>query len=137
MSGSECEYPMVDNAPSDGDLSSEQVEVRKQKLEKLKAAGMTVYPNDFKPNHSPAALVASFATAGDEVLAAAPQDIRVAGRIMAIRRMGKASFFHLQDRRARLQVYIQQSGVGEETYGLFRSLDVGDVVGVEGHLFRT
>jgi lysyl-tRNA synthetase class 2 len=128
---------MVDNAPIDGDLSSEQVEVRKQKLEKLKAAGMTVYPNDFKPNHSPAALVASFATAGDEVLAAAPQDIRVAGRIMAIRRMGKASFFHLQDRRARLQVYIQQSGVGEETYGLFRSLDVGDVVGVEGHLFRT
>ena len=61
----------------------------------------------------------------------------MAGRIMAIRRMGKASFFHIQDRRARLQVYIQQAAVGEEGYTLFRSLDVGDIVGISGHLFRT
>jgi lysyl-tRNA synthetase class 2 len=56
---------------------------------------------------------------------------------MAVRRMGKASFFHLQDRRGRLQVYIQQNSVGEEIYGQFRQLDIGDIVGVEGHLFRT
>src|SRR5258708_40144575 len=56
---------------------------------------------------------------------------------MALRRMGKASFFHLQDRRGRLQIYIQQNSVGEEVYGLFRTLDVGDIVGVSGHLFRT
>ncbi|MGH7853365.1 MAG: OB-fold nucleic acid binding domain-containing protein, partial [Candidatus Binatia bacterium] len=101
--------------------SSEQVEVRKQKLEKLKAAGVSVYPNDFKPTYSAAALVAGFTAANDDELAAAPKVIRVAGRIMAIRRMGKASFFHLHDRRARLQVYIQQNAVGEEKYGLFRS----------------
>jgi lysyl-tRNA synthetase class 2 len=51
--------------------------------------------------------------------------------------MGKASFFHIQDRRGRLQVYIQQNRVGEETYNLFRTLDVGDIVGVSGYLFRT
>jgi lysyl-tRNA synthetase class 2 len=51
--------------------------------------------------------------------------------------MGKASFFHLQDRRGRLQVYIQQNAVGEQMYGLFRGLDVGDIVSAEGHLFRT
>lgn len=122
--------------PTAGEESSEQVEVRKQKLEKLKAAGVPVYPNDFRPNRSPSALVAEYAAATDAALAAA-QELRVAGRIMAIRRMGKASFFHLQDRRARLQVYIQQNAVGPEAYGFFRGLDVGDIVGAEGHLFRT
>ena len=128
---------MIDNAPSPGEESSEQVEVRKQKLEKLKAAGVPVYPNDFKPTFSASAIAASFAAASDEALAAAPHDIRVAGRIMAIRRMGKASFFHLQDRRGRLQVYIQQNALGEQMYVLFRGLDVGDIVSAEGHLFRT
>jgi len=56
---------------------------------------------------------------------------------MAIRRMGKASFFHIQDRRGRLQIYIQQNRVGEDVYGLFRTLDMGDIIGVAGHLFRT
>jgi lysyl-tRNA synthetase class 2 len=99
--------------------------------------GATVYPNDFKPTHSATALVNQFRPASDDELNTAPQDLRVAGRIMAIRRMGKASFFHVQDRRSRLQVYIQQNAVGEEAYGLFRNLDVGDIVGIEGHLFRT
>lgn len=128
---------MAENAPNPSEDAPEQVEVRKQKLEKIRASGAPLYPNDFKPTHSATALVSHFSSASDGELSRAPQDIKVAGRIMAIRRMGKASFFHIQDRRVRLQVYIQQSAVGEETYGLFRSLDVGDIVGVEGHLFRT
>jgi lysyl-tRNA synthetase, class II len=128
---------MAENAPNPSEDTPEQVEVRKQKLAKLKASGATVYPNDFKPTHSAAALVDQFTAARDEDLGAAPKDIKIAGRIMAIRRMGKASFFHVQDRRSRLQIYIQQNAVGEEAYGLFRTLDVGDIVGVEGHLFRT
>ena len=128
---------MVENAPNPSEDTPEQVEVRKQKLEKLRMSGATVYPNDFKPTHSATEVVTQFSAARDEDLGAAPKNIKLAGRIMAIRRMGKASFFHLQDRRSRLQVYIQQNAVGEEKYGLFRSLDVGDIVGVEGHLFRT
>ena len=128
---------MAKNAPNPTGDTPEQVEVRKQKLEKLRTSGATVYPNDFKPTHSATALVGQFNAASDEELNSAPKDIKFAGRIMAIRRMGKASFFHVQDRRSRLQVYIQQNVVGEETYGLFRSLDVGDIVGVAGHLFRT
>jgi lysyl-tRNA synthetase class 2 len=127
---------MIEDTPNLAE-SSEQMEVRRQKLEKLKASGASIYPNDFVPNHSASAIVASFSAATEEGLAAAPKNIRLAGRIMAIRRMGKASFFHLQDRRSRLQVYIQQQTVGTEMYGLFRGLDVGDIVGVEGHLFRT
>ena len=127
---------MIEDTPNPAE-SSEQMEVRRQKLEKLKASGASIYPNDFVPNHSASAIVATFSAATEEGLAAAPKNIRLAGRIMAIRRMGKASFFHLQDRRSRLQVYVQQQTVGAEMYGLFRGLDVGDIVGVEGHLFRT
>jgi lysyl-tRNA synthetase class 2 len=128
---------MADNdILSNGD-DSEQAEVRKQKLAKLKDSGAVVYPNDFKPSHSAFEIVARYGEASDEDLTAAPRDIRIAGRIMAIRRMGKASFFHLQDRRGRLQVYVQQNKLGEEGYALFRSLDLGDIVGVSGRLFRT
>jgi lysyl-tRNA synthetase, class II len=128
---------MADNdILSNGD-ESEQAEVRKQKLAKLKDSGEAVYPNDFKPTHAASEIVARYADANDEDLNAAPRDIRIAGRVMAIRRMGKASFFHLQDRRGRLQVYVQQNKLGEEGYALFRSLDLGDIVGVWGRLFRT
>jgi lysyl-tRNA synthetase class 2 len=122
------------NLPED---SNEQIEVRRQKLAKLKEAGGVLYPNDFKPTHSASEIVVKFAGADDEILGSAPQDIHIAGRIMAIRRMGKASFFHLQDRRGRLQIYAQQNTLGEAVYSLFRTLDVGDIVGVWGHLFRT
>src|SRR4026207_1384470 len=98
---------MAENAPNPGEDTSEQVEVRKQKLEKLRNSGATVYPNDFTPTHSATAIASQFTAASDEELGAAPQSIKLAGRIMAIRRMGKASFFHLQDRRSRLQGSLQ------------------------------
>jgi lysyl-tRNA synthetase, class II len=128
---------MADNDILQSEDSSEQAEVRKQKLAKLKESGAMVYPNDFKPTHSASEIVARYGAASDEDLNDAPGDIRIAGRVMAIRRMGKASFFHLQDRRGRLQVYVQQSKLGEDGYALFRSLDLGDIVGVSGRLFRT
>jgi lysyl-tRNA synthetase class 2 len=128
---------MADSENNLLDDSTEQIDVRRQKLAKLKESGAALYPNDFKTNHSASQIVADFANASDEELTAAPKNIRIAGRIMAIRRMGKASFFHLQDSRGRLQIYVQQNILGEETYALFRMLDVGDIVGVWGHLFRT
>jgi lysyl-tRNA synthetase class 2 len=128
---------MADNERLQSEDSSEQAEVRKQKLAKLKESGAALYPNDFKPSHSAADLAAKYGNVSEDELKAAPKDLRVAGRIMAIRRMGKASFFHLQDRRGRLQVYVQQNKLGEEAYGLFRTLDVGDIVAVWGELFRT
>jgi lysyl-tRNA synthetase, class II len=128
---------MADNDILPNGDDSEQAEVRKQKLAKLKDSGAVIYPNDFKPSHSAFEIVARYGEAGDEDLTAAPRGIRIAGRIMAIRRMGKASFFHLQDQRGRLQVYVQQNQLGEEGYALFRSFDLGDIVGVSGRLFRT
>jgi lysyl-tRNA synthetase class 2 len=127
--------PDVQKKPTED--TSEQVEIRRQKLAKLQAAGQPLYPNDFKPTHTANEVVGRFAGLNDEALAATPGEIHLAGRIMWIRHFGKASFFHVQDRRGRLQVYVRKERLGEDGYGLFQSLDVGDIVGVWGHLFRT
>ena len=117
--------------------AGEQMEVRRRKLADLKDAGHTIYSNDFKPTHTASGVAAQFGGHADEELVAAVHDIRLAGRIMAIRSFGKAAFFHVQDRRGRLQVYARKDRLGEEGFALFQSLDVGDIVGVWGHLFRT
>ena len=117
--------------------SSEQVEVRRQKLAKLKETGYPLYPNDFKPTHTLSEVVSKFGSLRNEELTAAPREVRLAGRVMAIRKMGKASFFHVQDRSGRLQVYARSDRLGDEGYALVRSLDIGDIVGIRGPLFRT
>jgi lysyl-tRNA synthetase class 2 len=116
---------------------SEQVEVRHEKLAKLKTLGCPAYPNDFKPSHTASEIVSKFAPLSDQELAATAHNVRVAGRIMGIRSFGKASFFHIQDHRGRLQVYARKDRLGDAGYALFQSLDVGDIVGGWGRLFRT
>ena len=63
--------------------------------------------------------------------------VRIAGRVMTIRHMGKAGFAHLQQNGERLQIYVKKDAVGERDFQLFKMLDIGDIVGVEGYLFRT
>jgi lysyl-tRNA synthetase class 2 len=98
---------------------------------------LPVYPNDFRPTGTTSEVLAKFGSLGDEELTRAPQELRLAGRIMGIRKMGKASFFHIQDRLGRLQVYARRDRLGDAGYALFQSLDVGDIIGVWGPLFRT
>jgi len=64
------------------------------------------------------------------------KDVKIAGRIMVIRRMGKASFTHIQDREGRIQIYLRKDEIGEE-YDAFKLMDIGDIVGVEGYVFKT
>jgi lysyl-tRNA synthetase class 2 len=126
----------MSNAENDSpDL--EQVEVRRQKLSKLKEAGVALYPNDFRPSHTTRDIHAACGSLADDELGALTIEPRVAGRVMAIRKMGKASFFHIQDRYGRLQCYARKDRLGDEGYALFQALDVGDIVGVWGRLFRT
>lgn len=116
---------------------TEQMEVRRQKLLKLKEAGHALYPNDFRPSHLTSQISADFGHLPDDQLSAQKTSFSLAGRIMGIRSFGKASFFHLQDRKGRLQVYVRRDRLGEEGFKLFQLLDVGDIVGVCGRLFRT
>ena len=117
--------------------TGEQIEVRRQKLARLREAGHKIYPNDFRPNHTTAEVVSKFNGCREEDLPSVASDISLAGRIMGIRKFGKASFFHLQDRRGRLQIYARKDRLGDDGYALFQSFDLGDIIGVSGHLFRT
>jgi lysyl-tRNA synthetase, class II len=119
------------------DEVNEQMEVRREKLAKLKNEGIAPYPNDFKASHTSAAILAQFGALSDAELKTQVGIFSLAGRIMAIRSFGKASFFQVHDRNGRLQVYARHDRLGETGYQLFRSFDLGDVVGVWGNLFRT
>jgi len=116
---------------------NEQVEVRRQKLAQLAINGAPLYPNDFKPTHTAEEVAAQFGGLNDEELPRMACDLSLAGRIMGVRSFGKASFFHVQDRSGRLQVYARKDRLGDEGYSLFQTVDVGDIVGVSGSLFRT
>jgi lysyl-tRNA synthetase class 2 len=128
---------MADEKKNSTEDTTEQVEVRRQKLARLKQAGHGHYPNDFKPTHSCGEVTGRFGELGEGELGQTGPKACVGGRIMGIRSFGKAAFFHIQDRSGRLQVYARKDRLGEEAYELFLSLDVGDIVGVWGHLFRT
>src|SRR5688500_2864636 len=115
----------------------EQTEVRRQKLAKLQDSGHALYHNHFRPTFTRAYLVSKFGGTTHAELTSHSDEIRVAGRILGIRKMGKASFFHIHDRRGRIQVYARKDRLGNDAYASFQSMDVGDVVGVHGRLFRT
>ncbi len=117
---------------------NEQILVRKQKLAALKESGVQTYPNDFFPSHTTADLQTRFASASEEELAKGTETVAIAGRILSLRHFGKAAFFHLQDRSGQIQVYVRQGDSPPEAVTLLKeSLDVGDIVGVTGPLFRT
>ena len=115
----------------------DQVVARRKKLADLRDLGCAPYPNDFRPRDTAADLLARYgATPGPE-LDAAPVVVVLAGRLMAFRNFGKAAFVQVQDRTGRLQVYVKQGDVGESHFAVFQRLDLGDIAGFEGRLFRT
>ncbi len=103
---------------------------RREELDGLKALGVNPYPSSFQRTATLAEARASFRDDGD------PIDVVVGGRIMSIRRMGKASFCHIQDESGRLQVYLKKEELGS-AYDAFRLMDIGDIIGVKGFVFRT
>ncbi len=109
---------------------------RRQKLAELRQQGVA-FPNDFQRTDMAADLLARHGAIAKEVLEADPVPVRLAGRMMLKRVMGKASFASLQDMSGRIQVYIARDQVGEAAYDAFKRMDLGDILGVEGVLFRT
>ncbi len=116
---------------------SDQVVQRRANLEALKQLGVDPYPQRFDGATPISRLVAEHSAKPAEELDAAQIVTRTAGRILAIRTFGKAGFLQLSDGRSRVQVYVRQDSVPELDFSVFRLLDLGDWVGVEGRLFRT
>jgi lysyl-tRNA synthetase class 2 len=115
----------------------EQIAQRKANLEALTALGVDVYPHSFERRHTVAALVDAHGAKDHDTLEAERPDTVTAGRILAIRSFGKANFLVISDGRARIQVYIRQDALPALDFQIFRLLDFGDWVGVDGRLFRT
>jgi lysyl-tRNA synthetase class 2 len=116
---------------------SDQVVQRRANLEELRKLGVEAYPRRFETAATIAALVADHGGKTGEELEAARPVTRVAGRILAVRSFGKANFLVLSDGKAKVQVYIRQDSLPERDFKVFKLLDLGDWVGVEGRLFRT
>ena len=116
---------------------SDQIVQRRANLEELRKLGIDVYPHSFDTEASIERIVADHGSRSGEELEAAQIRTRTAGRILAIRSFGKANFLVLSDGKARIQVYIRQDSLPERDFQIFKLLDLGDWVGVEGRLFRT
>ena len=110
---------------------------RKEKLQTLRDLGLSPYGTRYDVTHTVQQLLASYETKAKEELENNHIPCKIAGRIVAIRRFGKAGFASLQDGGDRLQVYLKKDLLGDESYQLCQELDLGDWIGVDGRLFRT
>ncbi|MGH9451921.1 MAG: lysine--tRNA ligase [Terriglobia bacterium] len=110
---------------------------RQKKLDSIRELGAEAYPRKFEFTDTLPQVLAEYSPRTAEDLAASKIPVRVAGRVMTIRPHGKAGFAHLAGGGVRLQVYVRQDAVGERDFDLFKLLDIGDVVGIDGYLFRT
>ena len=112
-------------------------ELRREKLKRIEALGQRTYPTKYEFTHTIPQVLAEYSEKTTEQLENPRINVRVAGRIMAIRLMGKAGFAHLQQEGQRLQIYVKKDAVGEKGFELYKLLDLGDHIGVTGYLFRT
>lgn len=108
----------------------EQELVRREKSAKLNSLGINPYGEKYAVTHHAAEVISRFDTLEG-------RQVSLSGRLMTIRSHGKATFANLQDESGRMQIYLRQDDVGEESYRLFELLDIGDLIGVSGEVFRT
>jgi len=104
---------------------------RIDKVEKLRQLGVDPYPYNYETTHNSKQIIDNFAELENQV------EVKVAGRLRLIRKMGKASFADIHDAEGKIQIYLRQDEVGEKMYEAFKLLDLGDIIGVEGVPFRT
>ncbi|MBC1566763.1 lysine--tRNA ligase [Listeria booriae] len=116
---------------------NDQLIVRREKLDTLRAEGIDPFGAKFVRTISPEEIVSQYEGKTKEELEEAAIEVSVAGRIMTKRVKGKVGFTHIQDRFHQVQIYIRKDGVGEEAYDLFKLADLGDIVGVTGMIFLT
>ncbi len=113
------------------------IEERRKKAETLESMGIHLHPAGYKCDMTASEAMKRFGQLDQATLEKEDKVFSVAGRIMAIRNFGKASFIHIKDRSGLLQAYIKKDKVGEEAHATFKYMDIGDFIGIEGTFFRT
>ena len=137
------EHPIASNAPPD---ENQLMQDRRDKLKALRVAQQdgkgVAFPNDFQPSNTAEQLFAAYDAHDANILAGMKVQVKVAGRMMLKRVMGKASFCTLQDasfgeNAGRIQIYVKGEDVGADVYAAFKHWDLGDIVAAEGLIFKT
>ena len=118
-------------------LEKKIYELRQQKLRQIEALGQQAYPHKFAFTHTIPQILAGFGNNTAEELEKGRVTVKVAGRMVAVRLMGKAGFAHLQQGGQKLQIYVKKDALGDKGFELYKLLDLGDHIGVSGYLFRT
>jgi lysyl-tRNA synthetase class 2 len=116
---------------------TDQEKVRREKADKIRELGIDPFGHRFERSDYAADIKQKYQDVDHDAFENMNDTATIAGRIMFIRKMGKASFFSIQDKTGKIQVYISINDVGEETYSLFKSADIGDIVGVKGKIMKT
>src|SRR3989344_5044100 len=111
------------------------VQQRIEKLNQIKSMGINPYPYNFNQKNHASEILNKFKKLKKHEIT--KEKVFIAGRIMTIRLMGKASFLHIQDETGKIQVYVRQDDIGENSYNLFKKFDMGDIIGIEGIVFST
>ncbi len=129
----------TDNAEQQAPVQQDENQLiaeRRAKLAEWRKTGKA-FPNDFQRENTAAKLLEGYGEKTAEELEGMPVEVKVAGRMMLKRVMGKASFATLQDLSGRIQIYVARDKVGEDVYAAFKTWDLGDIVGVVGPLMKT
>ena len=116
---------------------SELLKMRRKKLDEFSKEGINPFPNNFKAIHTSQEVRERFEDKGADELEKVEEEFFLAGRIMSIRNFGKAAFVHIQDRKGQIQAYIQKNVVANDGFRIFKKLDIGDFVGIQGRVFKT
>jgi len=111
---------------------SEILRVRREKLQKIKDNNINPFPYRYSRTHLTSEVIENF-----EDLSASEESVKIAGRIMSWRGHGKTLFAHIQDRTGKLQIYVRKDDIGDEAFETFGLFETGDIIGVEGPVFRT
>ncbi|MBQ9071659.1 MAG: lysine--tRNA ligase [Bacilli bacterium] len=118
------------------ELTDQEI-VRREKAENIRNLGMDPFGQKFERTHFAQDIKDKYSSVEHDAFESMDDTATVAGRIMFIRKMGKASFFSIQDKTGKIQVYISINDIGEEAYSLFKTADLGDIVGVYGKIMKT
>lgn len=125
------------NVMSQHEELNDQLLVRRQKMLDIRESGLDPFGSKFERTHLSNEILESYEDVSKEDLEEAAHEVQVAGRIMTKRGKGKAGFAHIQDFGGQIQIYVRQDAIGEASYELYKTVDLGDIIGVSGTLFKT
>ena len=116
---------------------NDQVLVRRQKMQAFRDNGMDPFGSRFERTHLSEEIIKEYSELSKEELEENPHEVVIAGRVMTKRGKGKAGFAHIQDLKGQIQIYVRKDAIGDEAYEFFNTVDLGDILGVGGTIFKT